>query len=171
MLTTLVQNFARADIADSDLPILQQYVFWLQISVSNANSMHFGQAVEDLSSVLFDLSHTEIGVLLFQMSEYILQASVTEFEHCILNDPLLLVDRVKEIEHLDNILFTFEHIKNLIFPRNNITSFLSPLESDSLLSGVTLGLKNISYKTNEIVRFSLLKLLTECTISYDSNWC
>ena len=89
------------------------------------------------------------------MSEYILQASVTEFEHCILNNPLLLVDRVKEIEHLDNILFTFEHIKNLIFSRNNVAGFLGSLQSYLLMSIVALGLKDI----------------TECTISYDSNRC
>ena len=78
--------------------------------MGDAKIMHVLQTVEDLTDVLLDQRHGyEVFGPLHPLDD-ILEVFLTVLKHCVLNDPLLGIDRVEKVQKLDNIVLASEHV-------------------------------------------------------------
>ena len=78
----LINEFRRAEITNLHHAILDQDVFWLQISVDNPQFMHILQSVQDFFGVSLNISKIEVFLgALFQLLKYIFKILITELKH------------------------------------------------------------------------------------------
>ena len=116
MPTAHIEFLAGADIADSDIVVLEQDVLWLQISVSDAQIVHALETFEDFPGVLLQSLHGYVGPILVVLLQDILHAAVTKLKNSVLDDSLLGVNRVEEIDELHYIILVSQHIQDLELP-------------------------------------------------------
>jgi len=113
--------------------------------VNDAKLMHLGKAVESLLNVTFQFSDRQIGLSFLDVLENMLQGLVAEFKHWVLDEAMLRICSVEEVEHLNDILFSFQGIKNLKLSGNSVANFLWSLYGYKLIGGTVDCLENVSY--------------------------
>lgn len=112
----------------------EENVLRFEVPVRDPLLVHVLEAVEDLPDVVLDVVHRNWQLCLFSFSQCVLEAAITEFHHCVLNDPLLLVHCVEELDELDNVGSVFKERQDLILTRDDIACFLRALEGDLLIA-------------------------------------
>jgi hypothetical protein len=112
--------------------------------VANAEVVHTFETFEYFSGVLLDVSHGQELLLPIEVLECVLEGLVTEFEHRILNDPLLLIERVEEVEELHHVSLATEHVEDFEFSRDDVPCFLGPLESDLALAILAVSFEYVA---------------------------
>jgi hypothetical protein len=107
--------------------------------------VHIVEPVEDLSHVLLKSVHRQELSFLVKVLQHVLQAHITKLQNSVLNDSLLVINGVKEVQHLHDVLLATKHVQNLKLSRNNVACFLSSLESYLALSVIVPSFKNVAY--------------------------
>ena len=83
---------------------------------------------------------------LFGFAKLILEASLAALHHDVLNQPLLLILRIKEVQKLDHIWSSSELSHDLILSGDDVSCFLGTFDSDSCIFVLIESLKDKAYK-------------------------
>ena len=76
--------------------------------------MHILKAVKHLPNVMLDVVHRDVRFHLLSLSQCVFETAIAILHHCVLNDPLLLVNGVEELDKLHDVWTVFEERKDLI---------------------------------------------------------
>ena len=76
------------------------------------------------------------------LAQLILKAPLAELHDDVLDQPLLLVDRVEEVHELDHVWLTPQQRHDFVLARDHIPSLVCPLDRNLHVSHVVEGLKD-----------------------------
>ena len=134
-------------VAKHSFGSLQKNVFWLQIPMDNPLSMHLLKALEDLHHKVLDMLHRDRSLVRDHLLEDIFQRFVAELHHDVLDDPLLMIHRVKKLVHLNHVRGSLQQRQNLVLSTDHAARLLSPLQSNFSFSVVVIRFEHISKST------------------------
>ena len=108
-------------------------------------SVHVTEAIENLLGEVLYVSHWDGLSCFLGLAQLILETSLTVLHHDVLNEPLLLVQRVEKFDELHDVRRILQQSHDFILSRDNIASLLGPLDSNLNVSILVEGLEDKSY--------------------------
>ena len=90
--------------------------------------VHVIESIKYLFYEMFDLGQGDGFFGFFSYSQLIFKTALTVLHHDVLNQSLLLIERVEKLNQLDNIRLSLKQAHHFVLARDNIASLLSPLD-------------------------------------------
>lgn len=94
--------------------IFEENVLGLEVSVADVLSMHLFQAVKNLSGVVLDVRHRNGTLFLFSLAQLFLKAFLAVLHNEVLNQALLIVERVEKLDELHDVGCPLEQRHDLV---------------------------------------------------------
>lgn len=92
--------------------------------------MHVGEASEDLLAKVPHVGHLNRLLVFLSLAQLVLERPLTELHHDVLNQTVLLVERVEEVDELHHIGGALQQGHHFVLARNNVACFLGSLDGD-----------------------------------------
>ena len=152
----LIKNFCSSQVSYFNLKgqsvgvtllgLLKQDILRLEVSVWNAFLVHLVKSHEELLNIVAGWTVVE-ATHFFIFAQFILQTVLAELHDSVLDDALLLVDRVEKVTYLHYIRTATHEGQNFVLAWDHVADFHCAFESDTLSLIFIESLEYVSFKS------------------------
>ncbi len=152
----LIKNFCSSQVSYFNLKwqsvgvtllgLLKQDILRLEVSVWNAFLVHLVKSHEELLNIVAGWTVVE-ATHFFIFAQFILQTVLAELHDSVLDDALLLVDRVEKVAYLHYIWTATHEGQNFVLAWDHVADFHCAFESDTLSLIFIESLEYVSFKS------------------------
>ena len=121
--------------------------------------MHEAEPVVDLLDEVLDVGHLQGLLHFFSLSQLVLQTALAILHHNILDESVLLVERIEKLNELHHVGGALEQRHDLVLARDHVASLLSALHCNFHVSVLVKCLEDVAWIISKLSNsFSVRKL-------------